>query len=79
MPDIKPLLAGACQAQTLWRALRVSMLIGTLLTVINHYDDWAGGGTSNVNLFQIGLTYVIPFLVSTHGQLHGTGRQDRRT
>jgi len=76
MPDFNQSLACACHPETVWRALRVSAVIGTLLVIINHYDDWSDDGMSNVNLFQIGLTYLVPYLVSTHGQIYGGRRQD---
>lgn len=75
MSDLKELLAYAFRPATVWRALYVSALIGTLLTAINHYDDWFGGETASINLIQIGLTYLVPYLVSTHGQVYGN--QDR--
>ncbi len=71
MSDIKQSLAYAFQPATVWRALRVSAVIGTLLTVINHYDDWFQGEMASINLVQIGLTYLVPYLVSTHGQVYG--------
>ncbi len=75
MAEIKHLLADAFRATTVWRALRVSAVIGTLLTVINHYDDWITSAAHSVNLLQIGLTYLVPYLVSTHGQVYGRWNQ----
>jgi hypothetical protein len=71
MSEIKHLLADALRPAIVWRALRVSAVIGTLLTLINHYDDWFHGATAEINLIQIGLTYLVPYLVSTHGQVYG--------
>ena len=75
MPDLKESFAYACQPKTVWRALRVSAVVGTLLTVINHYDDWFSSEGSAINVVQIVLTYLVPYLVSTHGQVYG--RRDR--
>lgn len=75
MPEIKHLLADAFQAPTIWRALRVSAVIGTLLTVINHYDGWITSAEHSANLLQVGLTYLVPYLVSTHGQVYGRRNQ----
>jgi hypothetical protein len=72
MSDLKESLAYAFRPATVWRALRVSAVIGTLLAAINHYDDWLRGETMSViNLFQIGLTYLVPYIVSIHGQVYG--------
>lgn len=62
----------AIQSKTVWRALRVSAVVGTLLTIINHYDDWLADGGITVNAKQIFLTYLVPYLVSTHGQVSGS-------
>jgi hypothetical protein len=75
MADVKESLTYAFRPATVWRALRVSAVVGTLLAVINHYDEWIGGDTTTINLFQIGLTYLVPYLVSTHGQVHGSRNQ----
>lgn len=66
MPDLKESFAYACQSKTVWRALPVSSVVGTLLTVIIHYDDWFSGEGSTINVIQIVLTYLVPYLVSTH-------------
>ncbi len=71
MSDLKQSLAYAFRLETVWRALRVSVVIGTLLAIINHYDDWFGNEIPDINLFQISLTYLVPYLVSTHGQVYG--------
>jgi len=71
MPDMKKSLAYACHPKTVWRALRVSAVVGTLLAIINHYDEWFSGEGSTVNVIQIVLTYLVPYLVSTHGQVYG--------
>jgi len=71
MTDLKESLAYAFHPTTVWRALSVSAVIGSLLAVINHFDDVFGGETTSTNLIQIGLTYLVPYLVSTHGQVYG--------
>lgn len=51
------------------RALRVALIVGTILTLINHYDLLLGKQFTMKVLIQIVLTYMVPYLVSTHGQL----------
>lgn len=72
MSDFKELFAYACRPTTVWRALRVSIVVGTVLSVINHYDAWFAGEFSSTNVIQIVITYLVPYLVSTHGQVYGS-------
>jgi hypothetical protein len=58
-------------------ALRVALVVGTVLNVINHFDLVLGAPLTQMALVQIGLTYVVPYCVSTHGQVFGRrARQD---
>jgi hypothetical protein len=52
-------------------ALRVALVVGTILNVINHFDLLLGGPLTRTTLLQIGLTYIVPYCVSTHGQVFG--------
>ena len=52
-------------------ALRVALVIGTILNLINHYDLLLGVPLSGGTLIQVCLTYVVPYCVSTHGQVFG--------
>ena len=52
-------------AGILKRALFVSLVVGSLLNLINQGDAIFAGGP--VNLGKVLLTYAVPFLVSTHG------------
>jgi len=72
MSEFKQSIAYACHAKTVWRALRVSAVVGTLLAFINHYDEWLLGEGSTASIVQIVLTYLLPYLVSTHGQVYGS-------
>ena len=49
------------------RACAVAVVVGTLLNLINQGDAIFGGGA--VNYLKLALTYLVPFLVSTHGAL----------
>lgn len=69
MPDSK--LARCLAPATVSMALRVSLAIGTLLNLINHFDVLLGAPLSATNGVQIALTYVVPYCVSTHGQVWG--------
>ena len=52
-------------------ALRVALVVGTVLNLINHFDVLLGAALTTTTLVQIALTYFVPYCVSTHGQVWG--------
>jgi hypothetical protein len=52
-------------------ALKVALVVGTLLNLINHFDVLTGAPITRVVATQIMLTYIVPYCVSTHGQVWG--------
>ena len=48
------------------RAIRVALFVGPILGLINHFDLFAGGELTRVRLFKIGLTFLVPFCVSSY-------------
>lgn len=58
-------LAAARTPEVVRRSLKVSLLVGSILAVINHGDQLIGG-TAAVDVFwKILLTYCVPYAVST--------------
>ena len=55
------------------RSLRASLVVGTLLTALNHGDQMLAGVFAVELWWKIPLTYLVPFLVATYGAL-GNGR-----
>ncbi len=49
-------------------ALRVALVVGTLLFAINHGGAVVRGQMTSGRWVSVGLTYVVPYLVSVHGQ-----------
>lgn len=47
------------------RALRYAVIVGALLITINHGDAILRGDVSLWRLFQMGLTVLVPYAVST--------------
>jgi len=47
------------------RALMMALVIGTILNLINQGDALLHG--TSLNWLKIALTYITPYLVSTHG------------
>lgn len=49
------------------RSIKVALVVGTILFLINHYDELYYMTLNSTNIFQIGLTYLVPYLVATFG------------
>ena len=47
------------------RALKVAFVVGSINGLITQYDAIFSGAFTFTNLFQIALTYMVPFGVST--------------
>ncbi len=47
------------------RSLIVSVIVGSILNLINQGDVLLGGG--DVNILKIMLTYIVPYVVATYG------------
>jgi hypothetical protein len=48
------------------RAIRVSIVVGTVLALINHGDVLLSGDMNGTALFKIILTYFVPFGVALY-------------
>jgi hypothetical protein len=61
------------------RSLRVALIVGTILNLVNQGDVFLHGG--HVNLFKVALTYTVPYIVATYGavsfRLHTRTSGDR--
>ena len=47
------------------RAIKVAVLVGPILVAINQGDVLLGGGIDIICFLKIGLTFVVPYFVST--------------
>lgn len=52
-------------AGILWRSLRVALIVGTTLNLINQADVLFG--SAKLNVLKLMLTYSVPFCVATYG------------
>ena len=62
---MKAWLAIAIERAVLGRALKVAAVVGTILAIINHGEAIASGQATFKHWIQIGLTYLVPYCVST--------------
>jgi hypothetical protein len=60
------------QPDHLRRTLTIAVVVGTVLTAINHADVIARGDATSATLGKAALNYLVPFIVSNLGLLVGT-------
>src|SRR3989337_3871997 len=65
MDRIRPWIRTARDRHVVRRAVARAGVVGSILTLINHADDLVGGQVTTATLLQIGLTLLVPYLVST--------------
>jgi hypothetical protein len=54
---------------TCGRAFKVALLVGTIIMLINQADVLLSGHVTVLVVAKIGLTYLVPFSVSTYSAL----------
>jgi hypothetical protein len=59
------------ERQVVSLALRVALLVGTILNLINHFELLLGAQLTDATLLQIAPTYIVPYCVSTDGRIFG--------
>lgn len=59
-------------------ALRVVVVVGTILFVINHGSALLAGEMTQARWISACLTYAVPYLVSIHGQFVSRIKQRQR-
>jgi hypothetical protein len=59
------------QRRNIRRTLRIALVVGVLLTVINQSGVIAAGHATTATWVRCGLNFVVPFLVSNAGLLSG--------
>ena len=62
MPDW---LAIATQRRVVQRALKYAVVVGSMLIAINHGDAIIHGELTTDRLLRMGLTVIVPYVVST--------------
>lgn len=53
------------------RTIAIAVLVGTILTVINHGDTYLAGDQEASTWIKTAANYLVPFLVSNLGLLTG--------
>jgi hypothetical protein len=50
----------------LYRAIKIALIVGTILNLLNHHDLFSGDTIKTKKILQMMLTYFVPFCVSTY-------------
>lgn len=64
-PRVSSWLDVALRPDIVRRSLRVALLVGTILALINHGDRLLAGSVDGEAALKIFLTYLVPYCVST--------------
>ncbi len=64
---MKLFLKHATEKVIVYRSMKVALVVGSVLALINHYDRLTSGVLTTKTILQIGLTYLVPYAVSTYG------------
>jgi len=62
-------LAIALSNEVAVTALRLALVVGTILAIINHGAEILQGTLTKGNIYQIALTYLVPYSVSTYSSV----------
>ena len=54
----------ACRRSVVFRGLKFCLVVGTILIAINHGDAILAGELTRTNYVKMGLTVIVPYLVS---------------
>ena len=55
----------ACRRYVVWRSVKISLFVGTILICINQADAILAGSMNGTMIAKIVLTYLVPYGVST--------------
>ena len=66
------------QRSTVVRAIKVGFVITPILTVINHFQEIAALEMGLGFWLQVGMTFVVPYCVSTYSSAMAAGEEHNR-
>lgn len=61
------------------RGLKVGIIVGTILTAINHGDVILDGQVASSAYWKIPLTYLVPYCVSTYAGVEAILKQKKQS
>jgi len=77
---MKALLAAACDRGTVATSVKVALVVGTILALINYGDRiFVHGNMGTVDWVKLAVTYCVPYCVATYGAARYAVRHTRNT
>lgn len=73
-PAVPGFLALACTSGVVISALKIALVVGSILALINHGGNILELNLSRGSLLQIVLTYMVPYSVSTYSSVRALQR-----
>lgn len=73
----RPFIAYCLERPTLLFSIKMALIVGTLLAVINHGQAIVTGHFTSDRLLPLLLTYCVPFSVAMYSQIQGKRQRDR--
>lgn len=70
-PWLRSTAAHLCDRPAVRRCLVIALVVGTLLTALNHGDALLRGTVDPSLIWKAPLTYLVPFAVSSVGYISG--------
>ncbi len=64
---MSPFYKNVIAKTTIYRSIKVALVVGTILAFINHIDAIVLGNLTKSNIIQIFITYLVPYSVATFG------------
>jgi hypothetical protein len=68
-PSLETWLQLACEPNTVKRSLKVMLIVGTALILINYGGLLTSGSLQELPVLKIVLTYLVPFSVATYSSV----------
>ena len=75
--DKRPLIAYCLERATLLFSIKMALIVGTILALINHGQAMFTGHFTFNQLVPLLITYCVPFTVSMYSQVQGKRERDR--
>jgi len=73
----RPLIAYCLERTTLLFSIKITLVVGTLLAVINDGQAIVTGHFTSDRILPLLLTYCVPFRVAMYSQIQGKRQRDR--
>lgn len=59
----------SASSNKLWiGSLKIALVVGTILCVINQYDAFLTGQVDRIVIAKMGMNYAVPFIVATYSK-----------